>query len=76
MNDTRCKKPLVLIGGGGHAAVLADILLGQDRDIIAMFTLTPPEKKSLFNGITCYSQDENLLQFNVNEIFLINRHLN
>jgi sugar O-acyltransferase (sialic acid O-acetyltransferase NeuD family) len=72
VNKTRHKKPLVLIGGGGHASVVTDILLGQGRNIIAMFTPTPPKKKQLFNEITCYSQDDHLLQFNANEIFLIN----
>ena len=29
-------KPLVIIGGGGHASVLVDVLLAQKRDILAV----------------------------------------
>ena len=40
MNDNLQRKPLVIIGGGGHASVIVDILKRQKREIVAVMTPT------------------------------------
>lgn len=61
-------KPIILIGNGGHAAVLVDILLQQKRTIIGF---TAPEKQENRFGIPYLGQDEVIDSYNEVEIELV-----
>lgn len=51
-------KPLVMLGGGGHASVLADILISQGATIIAVVTPHPINSSSLLSELPRINQDE------------------
>ncbi|EKF9595365.1 acetyltransferase [Vibrio cholerae] len=65
-------KPLVLIGGGGHASVLADILLGQGRDIVAVISRDDLSSRAVFTGLVHLTQDEEVKRFSPESVHLVN----
>ncbi|EGR5587385.1 acetyltransferase [Vibrio cholerae] len=65
-------KPLVLIGGGGHASVLADILLGQGRDIVAVISPDALSSRAVFAGLEHLTQDEEVKRFSPESVHLVN----
>lgn len=65
-------KPLVLIGGGGHASVLADILLGQGRDIVAVISPDDLSSRAVFTGLVHLTQDEEVKRFSPESVHLVN----
>jgi sugar O-acyltransferase (sialic acid O-acetyltransferase NeuD family) len=66
------QKPLVIIGAGGHASVLLDILKQQNRKVIAYISPDTAENKELFEGIKHLQKDEDISQFTPEKIKLIN----
>ncbi|MGY8836795.1 MAG: acetyltransferase [Enterobacterales bacterium] len=65
-------KPLVMIGGGGHAATLLEILLLQGRDIIAVVAPEITAGQELFKDIKHFKNDHAILNFSPEEVELIN----
>ena len=65
-------KPLVMLGGGGHAAALTEILLLQGRDIVAVVAPQITTSKELFKGIKHFKNDNNILDFPIDEVELVN----
>ncbi|ENM5726505.1 acetyltransferase [Vibrio mimicus] len=65
-------KPLVLIGGGGHASVLADILLGQGREILAVISPDDLSLRAVFAGLVHLTQDEEVKRFSPDSVYLVN----
>ena len=65
-------KPLVLIGGGGHASVLADILLGLGRDIVAVISPDDLSSRAVFAGLVHLTQDEEVKRFSPESVHLVN----
>lgn len=64
--------PIVMIGSGGHASVLAEILHQQDREIIAVISLEDISESSVFKGIKHLRNDSDILTFNKDQILLVN----
>lgn len=64
--------PIVMIGGGGHASVLAEILLTQGREILAVISPEDVSQRSMFKGITIFEKDEDILRFDKDKILLVN----
>lgn len=64
--------PLVLIGGGGHASVLADILLGQGREILAVICPDDVSSRAVLAGIPHLIQDEDITRFSPDSVRLVN----
>ena len=65
-------KPILIIGAGGHAAVLVDMLKQLDQEIIA---LVSPEKTlghAIFDGILHLQNDDDVLQYSPQEVTLVN----
>lgn len=54
-------KPLVILGAGGHAAVLAELLLAAGRQIIVVVSPEPIKKGSPLAGLARLASDEELL---------------
>lgn len=61
-------KPVILIGNGGHAAVLTDILLQQARSIIGF---TAPKKQENRFSIPYLGPDHIIGTFNPNDVELV-----
>lgn len=64
--------PIVMIGAGGHASVLADILLSQGREICAVIAPFDIKISSIFDGIPRYENDTDILIFNKDSVVLVN----
>lgn len=64
--------PIVMIGGGGHASVLAEILLTQGRDMLAVISPEDISQRSVFKGISILEKDEDILRFDKDKILLVN----
>lgn len=71
MNDEAIL-PIVMIGGGGHASVLAEILLTQGRDILAVISPEDVSQRSVLKGIAILEKDEDILKFDKDNILLVN----
>lgn len=63
-------KPVIILGGGGHAKVLAEILLRTGQQIIG-FT-DPDADALLFDGIPYLGTDKVVLEHRRDEILLVN----
>ncbi|MFB2517418.1 acetyltransferase [Lysinibacillus sp. OTC-L20] len=61
-------KPVIMIGNGGHASVLAEILLTKGEEILG-FT-APQEEKNLFS-IPYLGADESILNYSPKDIDLV-----
>lgn len=66
------KKPLIMIGGGGHASVLADILIGQGREIIAVISPDDVSERPIFDGIAHFQSDDAIEKFSSSDVKLVN----
>ena len=65
-------KPIIVLGGGGHARVLIDCLKQLQLKIIG---LTEPDKNKkglLISGISVLGDDNIVLQYQTSEICLVN----
>lgn len=65
-------KPLIVIGGGGHASVLIDILRVQKREILAVICPDGLSQRSVFNGILHLRKDEDVLNYPPDSVRLVN----
>lgn len=65
-------KPLVVIGGGGHASVLVDILRQQHRKILAIVCPESICQRRVFSGLTHLKNDDDVLNFSPNTVNLVN----
>lgn len=64
-------KPIIMLGSGGHAAVIADIIQQLDYTLIAVVSPSS-ERRSLFSGIQHFDSDDDILQFSNDEVKLVN----
>ncbi|MCT4349488.1 MULTISPECIES: acetyltransferase [Vibrio] len=71
MNNAASMLPIVLIGGGGHASVLADILLRQGREIVAVICPDDVSQRRVFSGIKQFIKDSDVEQFSPNDVRLV-----
>ncbi|MGI1677490.1 MAG: NeuD/PglB/VioB family sugar acetyltransferase [Cellvibrionaceae bacterium] len=65
-------KPVIILGGGGHASVLVDILVNQGRDILALISPNNIKERRVFDGLKHYASDDYVLSFSADEIELVN----
>lgn len=65
-------KPVLIIGAGGHASVLVDVLLQLNCSIVGVVSVKKPRDKSFFSKFNWYSKDEDVLQFGNNKVLLVN----
>tara|TARA_B110001454_G_scaffold73272_1_gene70959 strand:- start:16691 stop:17329 length:639 start_codon:yes stop_codon:yes gene_type:complete len=66
-------KPLVMIGAGGHAAVLAEILLEQNRQLIAVVSPDLIKENSPLFGVAQIASDEEFLTiYSPQDVELVN----
>jgi sugar O-acyltransferase (sialic acid O-acetyltransferase NeuD family) len=65
-------KPVLVLGGGGHAAVIVDILRQLEVEILGIVAVTYPKDKHIFDKISYFETDDDVLQFSKDEILLVN----
>lgn len=65
-------KPLLILGGGGHAATLVDILLKQNTTILGIIAPEITAGKIVFEDIPHYTQDDDVLKFKPSDVLLVN----
>ena len=54
-------KPLIIIGGGGHAAVLAELMNDRQRPVLGFTDVQASESDSLLTGLTFLGDDAAIL---------------
>jgi len=65
-------KPLIILGSGGHAAVLLDILRQQNADVLALVSPDVNFSRRIFQGIKHYLNDDDVLVFSPDDVQLVN----
>lgn len=63
---------VLLIGAGGHASVLLDILIEQKIKIIGYVSPFPAVNQKLFSDFHWFKFDDDILQFNKSTVKLVN----
>jgi len=62
----------LMIGGGGHAASLADILLKQNKQLVGVVAPSITAGQGIFSGVEHFLNDDDILQFSTSEVILVN----
>lgn len=62
----------LIIGGGGHAAALAEILIKQNKSILGVVAPNVLAGNAIFDTVKHYSQDDDVLRFAVDKVLLVN----
>tara|TARA_B110000879_G_C11183395_1_gene519798 strand:- start:2661 stop:3305 length:645 start_codon:yes stop_codon:yes gene_type:complete len=65
-------RKIIMIGGGGHAKVLADILKQQRIDIYAVSSPKIDHDFTLFEGLNFFLNDNEIYKFGPDEVYLVN----
>lgn len=65
-------KPVIVLGAGGHASVLVDILRQLDIDILAIISKEKPNESGIFKAIPWYQNDDAVLNFDKSTVLLVN----
>lgn len=65
-------KPLIVLGAGGHASVLVDILRSQGRIPVALVTPSLGAGRIVLADIPCWNDESKVLSFSPNEVELVN----
>lgn len=65
-------KKVVIIGGGGHAKVLLEILYRLNIDVDAIVAPQINSDSKLFRGLKHYLHDDALLQYGAADVVLVN----
>ena len=63
---------MLIIGAGGHASVLVDILRQQKREILGIVSPEMDVTRQVFQGIHHYTSDDDILNFESDSIMLVN----
>lgn len=63
-------RPYIIIGGGGHAKVLIDMLQELDVNIIGYTEINEIHEKIL--GVPCIGNDDEIFKYKVEGIYLVN----
>ena len=69
--DANCKKPIIVLGAGGHAKVLIEAIRQSGNEIIG---LTDPDmkKSSKCFGVNVLGNDDAIFNYSTNEVVLVN----
>lgn len=62
----------LIIGGGGHAAALAEILINQNKPLLGVIAPNILAGHAVFENVQHYLQDDAVLTFSVDEVLLVN----
>lgn len=65
-------KPLIVLGAGGHASVLVDILRSQGRTPMAMVAPTHSIERAVLADIECWPDEGQVLALSPDDVELVN----
>jgi len=65
-------KPILMLGAGGHAIVLMDIILSQGSEVIGVVCPTIEEERKAFFSGEHFSSDDDVFTFDPESILLVN----
>jgi len=65
-------KPIILIGSGGHASVLYDILKLNNRNILGVVNPSLLKGSTVFNELEVLGDDSTILDFKASDVELVN----
>lgn len=65
-------KPVLVLGAGGHASVVVDILRQLKCTILGIVATDSSKNDPVFSGLTRYSDDNKILSFDKDDILLVN----
>lgn len=65
-------KPVILLGAGGHAKVLLDILIEQNAEIIGVVDKDGAERPADLYGVPVIGSDNDVQRYSADEIELVN----
>lgn len=65
-------KPLIILGSGGHAMVLVEIIRELGHSIACVISPDKPASNEAFKDIPHFTSDDRLFDFNKNEVLLVN----
>lgn len=65
-------KPVLVIGAGGHASVIIEILVQINCKILGIVSKDEPNECGVFNNLHWFKDDNDVLAFNKEEIVLVN----
>lgn len=65
-------KPILLLGAGGHASVLADMLRQQDAIIVGVVSPDIDSSRETLAGFHHFRSDDDVLAFDKNKYLLVN----
>lgn len=66
------KSGYLIIGGGGHASALAEILVKQNKLLLGVVTPCITAGHTIFNPLQHFLHDDDVLTFPVNRVLLVN----
>jgi sugar O-acyltransferase (sialic acid O-acetyltransferase NeuD family) len=61
-----------VLGAGGHAAVVVEMLRQLNYNIVGLVAQEKPVKQALFEGLAWYSSDDDVFSFDKDVILLVN----
>lgn len=62
----------LILGGGGHAAALAEILIKQKKTIIGVAAPDISAGQAIFDSVPQYLNDDDVLKFSLDQVLLVN----
>ena len=65
-------KPVLVLGAGGHAVVVIDILRQLNCTVLGVVAKEQPKVQPVFEGLTWYSSDDDVLTFDKDSLLLVN----
>lgn len=66
------KPGYLIIGAGGHAAALAEILIKQKKTLLGVVAPDILAGHAIFDSVNHYTQDDDVLRFSVDKVLLVN----
>ena len=61
-------KPVLVIGAGGHASVIVEILLHHKCTILGLVSKIKPNKNEIFENLRWFKSDDDVLSFDKDKV--------
>lgn len=65
-------KPVLVIGAGGHASVIIEILLHKKCTILGLVSKIKPNQNGIFENLKWFKSDDDVLSFDKDKVLLVN----
>lgn len=65
-------KSVLVLGAGGHATVIVEMLRQLNYKIVGLVAQEPPVAQSVFDRIPCFLSDDDVLSFDKSTVLLVN----